>query len=83
LTVKEIKKEGGSLAVAVYETFEGTNNGYLSQNEILTVFEYALGSEGLEMRLTQRTNSHFSDKDLMTGGEPQEHVWSGTLQRAE
>jgi hypothetical protein len=47
------------------------------------VFEYALGSEGLEMRLTQRTNSHFSDKELMTGGEPQEHVWSGTLQKVE
>jgi hypothetical protein len=82
-TVKEIKKESGSFAIAIYETFEGTNNGYLTQNEILTVFEYALGQDGLEMRLTQRTNSHFSDKELMTGGEPQEHVWSGTLQKVE
>ena len=82
-TVKAIQKEGGSFAIAIFETFEGTNNGYLSQNEILTVFEYALGREGLEMRLTQRTDSHFSDKDLMTGSGSQDHVWSGILQKAE
>jgi hypothetical protein len=82
-TVKAIRKEGASFAIAIFETFEGTNNGYLSQNEILTLFEYALGQDGLEMRLTQRTDSHFSDKDLMTGGGPQEHAWSGILQKVE
>ena len=40
-----------------------------------------LSPEGLKMRVTTRTASHFGDKDMIVGGDPSSVVAEGVLQR--
>ncbi|HQR13363.1 MAG TPA: hypothetical protein PKW52_09830 [Nitrospira sp.] len=45
------------------------------------MFEYTLVPEGMHMRVTTRTASHFGDKDLIVGGDPSSVVAEGVLHR--
>lgn len=81
MTVKSFEKGQGGLSVSIVGSFERANQGYLDQQQEAALFEYTLVPGGLKMRVTTRSSSHFGDKDLFVGGDPQSAVAEGVLQR--
>lgn len=81
MVVKSFEKGQGRLSVGIVGSFERASQGYLDQRQEAALFEYALAPEGLNMRVTTRSSSHFGDKDLMVGGDPNSVVAEGVLRR--
>jgi len=79
--VESIDKQPGHLAYVLRNSFEGTNNGYLTQNYETQWFEFRLTSQGLNTRIESRSSRYFGDQDGPIGGEEAE-VAMGILQRA-
>lgn len=82
LVVKAIEQGQGRLSIAVVGSFEKASQGYLDQRHEAALFEYALVSGGLKMRVTTQSTSHFGDKDMIVGGDPNSTVAEGILQKA-
>lgn len=59
----------------------GTDQKGRTQRQTMALFEYALVPGGLKMRVTTSSTSHFGDKDLMVGGDPDAVVAEGVLQK--
>ncbi len=78
MVVKSVEKGQGRLSVG---SFERARQGYMDQRQEAALFEYTLAPEGLRMRVTTRTTSHFGDKDMIVGGDPNSVVAEGLLQR--
>ena len=81
LTVKTLEKAQGRLSVAIQFSFERASQGYLQQKYETALFEYALVPEGLKMRVTTQSTSHFGDKDMVVGGNSNAAVVEGILQK--
>lgn len=81
MTVKNVERGPGRLSVRLVGSFERARQGYMDQREEAALFEYTLVPEGLKLRITTRTASHFGDKDMTVGGEPNSVVAEGVLQR--
>lgn len=81
MTVKSFAQGPNRLSVGIVGSFERGRQGYMDQRQEAALFEYTLVPEGLKMRITTRTASHFGDKDLMVGGDPNSVVAEGILQR--
>jgi hypothetical protein len=79
--VKAIEKGPGRLSVGIASSFERASNGYLDQRQEAALIEYALVPEGLQMRVTVESASHFGDKHGMVGSDPDAAVAEGLLQR--
>ena len=76
MTVKSFAQGPGRLSVGIVGAFERARQG-MDQRQEAALFEYTLVPEGLKMRITTRTASHFGDKDLMVGGDPNSVVAEG------
>ncbi|CAI4031876.1 hypothetical protein DNFV4_02297 [Nitrospira tepida] len=83
IIVEHVDRQPGKLLISLKGSFEKSGGGYLDQQQEVVVFEYELVPEGLKMRIRRRTVSHFGDKDMIVGGQPQEAVAEGLLQRAQ
>jgi hypothetical protein len=83
VTVKTLEKGPGRLSVGISGSFERASSGYLDQRREAALFEYALVSGGLRMRVTMESASHFGDRDGMVGGNPNAVVAEGLLQPAQ
>ena len=81
MAVKRFEKAQGRLSVSIIGSFERASQGYMDQRQEAALFEYTLVPEGLKMRVTTRTASHFGDKDMIVGGDPSSVVTEGVLQR--
>ena len=81
MAVKRFEKGQGRVSVSIVGSFERASQGYMDQQEEAALFEYTLVPDGLKMRVTTRTASHFGDKDLIVGGDPSSIVAEGVLQR--
>ena len=81
VVVKTLEKEQGRLSVGLLFSFEKASQGYLQQKQQSTLFEYVLAPEGLKMRVTTQSTSHFGDKDMIVGGNPNSAVVEGVLQK--
>ncbi len=81
MVVKRFEQGQGRLSVSIIGSFERASQGYMDQRQEAALFEYTLVPEGLNMRVTTRTASHFGDKDLIVGGDPSSVVAEGILQR--
>jgi hypothetical protein len=79
--VKTLEKGQGRLAIEIVASFEKASQGYLQQQQDSALFEYALAPGGLTMKVTTRSTSHFGDKDLIVGGNPDSAVAEGLLQK--
>jgi hypothetical protein len=79
--VKSLEKATGRLSVLILATFEKASQGYLDQQQEAVLFEYALVSEGLKVRVTSQATSHFGDKDMIVGGDSNAAVAEGLLQK--
>jgi hypothetical protein len=55
----------------------------MDQQREVVILEYRLVPEGLKLRIRRQTISHFGDKDMIVGGEPQEASAEGLLQRVK
>ncbi len=47
------------------------------------MFEYALSPGGLKMRVTTQAKLHFSDKDMIVGGDSNSDVAEGLLRKVQ
>jgi hypothetical protein len=81
IVVKTLKKGEGRLTMGIGGSFEKANQGYLQQHQESALFEYALGPGGLAMKVTTRSTSHFGDRDMIVGGDPNAAVAEGLLQQ--
>ena len=81
MVVKTFEKGPNRLSVGIAGSFERASQGYMNQRQEVALFEYSLTPEGLNMRVTTRSNSHFGDKDLIVGGDPNSTVAEGVLQK--
>ena len=81
MVVKAFEKGPGRLSVGIVGSFERASQGYLDQRQEVALFEYTLAPGGLHMRVTTRSTSHFGDKDLIVGGDPNSIVAEGLLQK--
>jgi hypothetical protein len=81
LVVKTLEKAQGRLSVGIQFSFERASQGYLQQKYETALFEYVLAPEGLKMRVTTQSTSHFGDKDMIVGGDPNSAVVEGLLQK--
>ncbi len=81
MVVKSFEKAPGRLSVSIVGSFERASQGYLDQQQEAALFEYSLEPGGLKMRVTTRSRSHFGDKDLIVGGDPNATVAEGLLQK--
>ncbi|MDQ6733459.1 MAG: hypothetical protein M3Z35_04960 [Nitrospirota bacterium] len=79
--VKTLEKAQGRLSVGIVASFERASQGYLQQKQEVALFEYVLAPEGLKMRVTTKSTSHFGDKDMIVGGDPNSAVVVGLLQK--
>lgn len=79
--VTRVEKGPGRLTVGISGSFERASQGYLDQQQETALFEYALVSDGLKLRITTHTASHVGDKDMMVGGDPNAVVAEGILHR--
>ncbi|MGH7230497.1 MAG: hypothetical protein ACREJU_03960 [Nitrospiraceae bacterium] len=79
--VESIVKQPGRVALSLAGSFEKASQGYLDQQQETTMIEYVLVPQGLKMRVTSRSASHFGDKDMMVRGNPNESVAEGILQK--
>jgi hypothetical protein len=83
IIVERLDRQPGKLIVSLKGSFEKAGGGYLDQQQEVVIFEYQLIPEGLKMRVRRRAVSHFGDKDMIVGGQPQEAVAEGLLQRVK
>jgi hypothetical protein len=81
IVVKNILRSQGRISVSIVGSFEKAAQGYMDQQEEAALFEYQLGADGLNMRLTSQSSSHFGDKDMIVGGDPNATVAEGILHR--
>lgn len=81
VVVKSIQRGQGRISVSIVGSFEKAAHGYMDQQQEAALFEYQLGPGGLKMRLTSRSLSHFGDKDMIVGGDPNATVAEGILQK--
>jgi len=81
MVVERVEKGPGRLTVGISGSFERASQGYLTQQQEAALFEYALVPGGLKMRVTTSSTSHFGDKDMIVGGDPNAVVAEGVLQR--
>ena len=81
MVVKSFEKGPGRLSVGIVGSFERASQGYMDQRQELALFEYTLAPGGLNMRVTTRSTSHFGDKDMIVGGDPNSIVAEGLLQK--
>ena len=81
MVVERVEKGPGRLTVGISGSFERASQGYLNQQQEAALFEYTLVPGGLKMRVTTSSTSHFGDKDLMVGGDPDAVVAEGVLQK--
>jgi hypothetical protein len=81
MVVKSFEKGQGRLSVGIIGSFERASQGYMDQRQEVALFEYTLAPEGLNMRVTTRSTSHFGDKDMIVGGDPNSIVAEGLLQK--
>jgi hypothetical protein len=81
MVVKTFEKGPNRLSVGIAGSFERASQGYMDQRQEVAIFEYSLAPEGLNMRVTTRSSSHFGDKDLIVGGDPNSTVAAGVLQK--
>ena len=81
VVVKSIQRGQGRISVSIVGSFEKAAQGYMDQQQEAALFEYQLGPGGLNMRLTSRSSSHFGDKDMIVGGDPNATVAEGILQK--
>lgn len=81
MVVKSLEKGQGRLSVGIVGSFERASQGYMDQQQEAALFEYALVSGRLNMRVTTRSTSHFGDKEMIVGGDPNSVVAEGLLQR--
>jgi hypothetical protein len=81
VVVKTIERGPGRLAVGLASSFERASNGYLDQRQEAALIEYALVPDGLRMRVTVESASHFGDKHGMVGSDSDPVVAEGLLQR--
>jgi hypothetical protein len=79
--VRNLEKATGRLSILIFATFEKASQGYLDQRQEAVLFEYALVAEGLKMRVTSQATSHFGDRDMIVGGDPNAAVAEGLLQK--
>jgi hypothetical protein len=79
--VKTLEKAQGRLSVGIQFSFERASQGYLQQKYETALFDYVLAPEGLKMRVTTQSTSHFGDKDMTVGGDPNSAVVEGVLQK--
>ena len=83
LLVKTLEKGEDRLSVGLQFSFERASQGYLQQTYETALFEYALVPEGLKMRVTTQSSSHFGDKDMIVGGHPNAAVVEGILHKVQ
>lgn len=83
IIVERVDRQPGKLLVSVKGSFEKAGGGYLDQQQEVVIFEYELVPEGLTMRVRRRAVSHFGDTDMIVGGQPQEAMAEGLLQRVK
>ena len=83
LVVKTVEKGEDRLSVGLEFSFERASLGYLQQTYETALFEYALVPEGLKMRVPTQSKSHFGDKDLIVGGNPNAAVVEGILHKVQ
>ncbi len=81
VVVKTLEKGQGRLAIGIGGSFERASQGYLDQQEEITLIEYTLTPGGLGMKVSTRSTSHFSDTDMSVGGDPNSDVAEGLLQK--
>lgn len=81
VVVKNLEKGQDRLAIGIGSSFERASQGYLDQQQDTTLIEYALTPGGLAMKVTTRSTSHFGDKDMSVGGDPNSAVAEGLLQK--
>ncbi len=81
VVVKSVEKRQGRLSVDLLFSFEKASQGYLQQKQETALFEYALVPDGLKIRVTTQATSHFGDKDMIVGGDPNSAVVEGVLQK--
>ena len=81
VVVKTLEKGQDRLAIRIGSSFERASQGYLDQQQKTTLIEYALTPGGLAMKVTTRSTSHFGDKDMSVGGDPNSAVAEGLLQK--
>lgn len=81
MVVKTFEKGSGRLSVGIVGSFERASQGYMDQRQEVALFEYALAPGGLNMRVTTRSTSHFGDKDMIVGGDPNSIVAEGLLHK--
>lgn len=83
IIVERVDRQPGKLLVSLKGSFEKAGGGYLDQQQEVVIFEYELVPQGLKMRIRRRAISHFGDKDMIVGGQPQEAVAEGLLAAGE
>ena len=81
VVVKTLEKGQGRLEIRIGGSFERASQGYLDQQQETTLIEYTLTPAGLTMKVTTRSTSHFGDKDMSVGGNPNSAVAEGLLQK--
>ena len=81
MVVKSFEKAPGRLTVGIVGSFERASQGYLDQRQEVAFFEYTLAPGGLHMRVTTKSTTHFGDKDMLVGGDPNSIVAEGLLQK--
>ena len=81
MVVKSLEKGQGRLSVGIVGSFERASQGYMDQRQEVALFEYTLAPGGLNLRVTTRSTSHFGDKDMIVGGDPNSIVAEGLLQK--
>ena len=81
VVVKTLDKGQGRLEIEIGSSFERASQGYLDQQQETTLIQYVLTPGGLAMKVTTRSTSHFGDKDMTIGGDPNSAVAEGLLQK--
>ena len=81
IVVKSIQRDQGRISISIVGSFEKASQGYMDQQQEAALFEYQLDPDGLKMRLTSQSSSHFGDKDMIVGGDPNSTVAEGILQK--
>jgi hypothetical protein len=81
IVVKTFERGPGRLSVGIVGSFERASQGYMDQRQEVALFEYTLTPGGLSMRVTTRSTTHFGDKDMIVGGDPNLIAAEGLLQR--
>jgi hypothetical protein len=83
LAVESIVKRPGGLSFVLHTGFERTSGGYLDQQYVTEEVDYALTTEGLQVRVVSRAAAYFGDKSGPSGGPRNEKVLQGVLKKVE